>query len=345
MRINRTAAAVVGIVAMTGLSLTFATSASANTGLVYETTDSDNDEFSGIYLRNSPSMSDVDRIEARYMHYGDDFELICGVWGESVGPNDNQRWHYVYVLEGPATGQEGWIADRYATTPNAANELTPDEPACGTGSEVHEKPNGASLYFSPFDGDGPDASSPAAVTLDVDQWQPCNDAHNAVPATSQLPNEPITTLAGWSAGRIAPIMYLDAKPEGWASVNFILLIDPGSSEDYAVDSEGDCDGQYNQDQILADWLASSQENRLMVLAGSVTADYGSTVNGYAHAGIQNTIFPAIRDDTDFPKIQSQVLVCNYDNTDHTDMWMEFKNTMNSANHSDCPGIPDAEWHP
>ncbi len=57
---------------------------------------------------------------------GDWADLVCGTWGTAVGPFANRRWHIVRTARG-----QGYIADRYLTTPNAANQLTPGEPECG----------------------------------------------------------------------------------------------------------------------------------------------------------------------------------------------------------------------
>ena len=98
--------------------------------LRYQVVDSDNDPYSGIYLRWGTAMEYVDRIPSNYMYYGTTVELICGTWGQAVGPYANRRWHLVTPLSGPAAGQYGWIADRYLNTPNRANEPTPGEPEC-----------------------------------------------------------------------------------------------------------------------------------------------------------------------------------------------------------------------
>src|SRR5688572_4218562 len=96
--------------------------AQAGTGLFYTVVDSDQDPYSGIYLRNDTNMGSATRVTSRYMLYGTRIELICGTWGESVGPRNNRRWHQVYVPSGYAAGQTGLVADRYLDTPNVANK-------------------------------------------------------------------------------------------------------------------------------------------------------------------------------------------------------------------------------
>jgi hypothetical protein len=121
--------------------------------------------------------------------------------------------------------------------------------------------------------------------------------------------------------------------------------------DYAT---GICDTQYpGKSFTLAMWLAQNPINKLVVLAGSVTADYFHPVNGYAHAGIQNYLFPAIRS---YPvikgqNIRKQVVVCNYDGMSHTGVWINFKSWMNKApiTLSTCPTAPGyshiVSWNP
>jgi hypothetical protein len=347
--------------AFTGMVATSAP-ASAGTGLVYHAVDADNDPYSGIYLRNGTSMGNVDRVYSRYMYYGNRFELNCGTWGESVGPYNNRRWHNVRVIDGPAAGQTGWIADRYADTPNKANQPTPGEPECGASSQPPAPlPGGGSLYYSPYDGSSikvykhrwpgdsaytwVNAPSPATITLDQSTWQPGCNASRAVPQGQPPKDKRITTLAGWSSGRNGPIMYLYARPPGWEQIDFLLLIDPGNKDAYYT---GACDTAYpSKSAMLADWLASSPNHRIMVLAGEYTADYAHPVNGYAHAGIQNKLFPAIRS---YPvingrNIRNQVVVCNYNGVNHEDMWMRYKGKMNDGNHTSCPGSPNTVWHP
>lgn len=371
---NRALALLAAIAVALGLSFAAGAPAQAGTGLFYRVVDADRDIHNGIYLRNNPNdFADATRIPARYIPYETSVELICGAWGVSVGqdgdpnrPNYNRRWHQIRI----PNGQTGWMPDRYLNTPNIANKFTPNEPECGSGGGGNPAPppplkNGGSIYFSPYD--GPDikyykkrwpgdsayswvnAPSPADVTLDQNVWQPgCNNSR-AVPAPHQLPaGKRITTLAGWSSGRNGPLLYMSAKTiEQRNQIDFVLLIDPGNKDAYY---NGSCDNkQSGKSMMLAQWLADDPSHVLMVLAGEYTADYAHPVNGYAHAGIQNKLFPAIRDYPVFASgarnIRSQVVVCNYNGVNHEDMWIKFRGKMQSANHTSCPGSPSKVWHP
>ncbi len=122
-------------------------------------------------------------------------------------------------------------------------------------------------------------------------------------------------------------------------------------DDYA---NGVCDTQYsNKSFVVADWLAQNPANRLVVLAGAVTADYDDPINGYAHAGIQNYLFSEIRSYPviDGRNIRSQVVVCNYDGMSHADVWINFSSWMNKPpiTLSTCPMVPGysqvVSWSP
>lgn len=349
-------AALAFTLAVTGLGAIAPSAAFAGTGLIFNVVDADNDPYSGLYLRDATNMASANRVQHRYMLYGTEVELICFSEGESVGPHNNRLWHKVYVRNNHAAGQTGWVADRYLNTPIKANERVNGEPDCNASAPPPALPGGGSLYFSPYNGNdilvyyGPfnrlkrweTHPSPASLTLDEKVWQPdCGNASKAVPAANQLPkNKRITTLAGWSSGRNGPIMYLTAKPAGWEQINFVLLIDPGNKDAYY---SGRCDTKYpDKSKMLADWLARDRNNTLMVLAGENTADYANKVNGHAHAGIQNKLFQSIR--TDSRGVRSQVVVCNYDGVNHENMWINYKNKMNSPSRS-CPGSASKSWSP
>lgn len=136
---RRLGAAVAALVAALGLATVTAPSAEA--GPTYQAYDADNDPYNGIYLRNGTSMGNVSRTPSNYITYGTSLDLMCGTWGESVGPYGNRRWHNVRVLNGSNAGRVGWIADRYVNTPNRANQPTPGEPECGSGPAPAPQPS------------------------------------------------------------------------------------------------------------------------------------------------------------------------------------------------------------
>jgi hypothetical protein len=139
---------------VTGVGAVEASAAHADTGLVYTVVNPDNDGTQSIYDRNSPNMSDTSRSYPDFSYYGDQLELICGTDGESVGPNNNHRWHLARNISRPEAG-ETYIPDRYLNTPNKADEKTPGEPECnnedpnlGTNTANPQKADTAPLFVN-----------------------------------------------------------------------------------------------------------------------------------------------------------------------------------------------------
>lgn len=307
MRLKRMMAALAVVVIGTAGALVVATPASAGTNLYYQSVDSDNDPYSGIYLRNGTSMGNVDRVWHRYMYYGNRFELICGAWGESVGPRANRRWHQVYVMEGPAVGQTGWIADRYTSTPNAANQPTPGEPECGAGLARR-----GAVYYSPYP-QGQYVPNTWAAVMPYSAWTSPTQC-----STTNIGNTPgwepntgrtVTTLAGWSIGRLGPLYYLDRFRDRWQTIDTIIMIDPGTFHELTTSCDVRINGGVRAQDLLFDWLNANPRARLIIYAGAVTEDHPSMTGNHAHRGIQEVYFPRIRSTHD--TFKRRVMVCNY----------------------------------
>lgn len=357
--IRRRTLALLATLAMVFTGLGFvATPAQAGTGLYYHAVDSDRDTYDGIYLRNGTSMASVTKVTSRYMLYGTTVELICGTDGESVGPYNNRRWHQVYVPSGYAAGQTGWIADRYLDTPNKANEKTPNEPECGSsgggGVVVTPKPNvRGAMYFSPFEAD---KYVPAGTAMNVplSQWAygqsfsyearyymntklglgsvptpNCNMGKvNGLPLFNPDSARSVTSLSGWSAGRVGAIAKLQTAGN---SIDYVMLIDPGSFLELTVYG---CDKQIGAGNILYTWLKNHPQAHLAILAGSVTRDDPSANGRYKHRGIQEAYFGSIRKD---PGVAARVVVCNYD-YDHSTMFTRYSKYADQApiTKGNCP---------
>ena len=95
----------------------------------YHLVDADRANDGGVFLRNSPRWADTSRTPGFGLYYGESGELICGTWGDAVGPYSNRRWHKVRDLS--RSVGIGWLPDRYFDTPNNANQPTPGERECG----------------------------------------------------------------------------------------------------------------------------------------------------------------------------------------------------------------------
>jgi hypothetical protein len=338
----------------------------------------------GIYYRNSPQWSDTSSTPGVGVYNGDQVELICGAFGDAVGPYNDTAWSYVNNLS--RSVGDGWVNEHFINDGALSNQFVSGEPMCGpstpglSGGEspggsagssgsgsggppvsvAHSPIPGGSLYFSPYPtndhgnirvigGGTAYAPSPATFTLNFDQWHPtpektCPNPDSTIPPginNGVYGNRIITTLAAWSVARIAPFLFLTSSP--WAGdINYILLFDPGDAKEYASSA---C-ARYNESSVLAKWLAKSSNNRLVVLAGEVTAkDH--------HAGIQKYLFPEVKNPHNDPphrNIRSQVVVCNYDTIGHEPMWIVYGKWMNYApiTLGNCPPWPYhkvVSWNP
>jgi hypothetical protein len=87
----------------------------------------------------------------------------------------------------------------------------------------------------------------------------------------------------------------------------------------------------------------------------LTADPGHTsVDGHGHAGIQDQLFVPLKRAGEPPgrNLRSQIVVCNYDNMSHPDVWINFRSWMNKPPISlgACPNDPatgkkPVSWNP
>jgi hypothetical protein len=279
----------------------------------------------GVYYRNSPAWEDTDRIVGVGVYTGDTVELICGTWGEAVGPNANRRWHLVRNLS-RAVG-EGWVPDRMLTTPNNANELTPGEAECGSSPATPPPaPSGHSVFYSGQGAAGVDYAAPFADvmlsengTRDLADWA----AGDCSPVQADDAAIGATTLAGHSLGRLGPIYALQ-NSQVRNTVRYVLMFDPGAIETFG------CDRAAGASQVLSSWLASNSANRLVIMAGEFTAPD-------AHRSIQDVYFaPAIRDTNQ----AGQVLVCNVENDgqpwSHDDVVRGYAWMIDQPAPSSCP---------
>jgi hypothetical protein len=372
MRRLRLVLAVTLAAVVTTLGLTtVAKHASATSGPIFTVMNTSETLPDGVWFRNSPHTADTDRVTGHGVYKNEQVQLECYAQGDAVGPYNNQLWYFALNVTRPTNAgvtNQGYLNAHYINDGKLANQVDSGVPQCGATSTPPPLQSGGSLYYSPYNGPyityhyGPFnrltkqvyAPSPATLTMDDNQWHKGSDctAGYAIPNLNGSANgKLINTLAGWSYGRNGPIMFLEARPTWWTQIHYILLFDPGSLDDY---KNGVCDTKYpNKSFVLADWLAQSPANRLVVLAGAVTADYSDPLNGYAHAGIQNYLFPAIRS---YPiiggrNIRKQVVVCNYDGMKHEDVWINFKDEMNKSpiTLSTCPTAPGyshiVSWNP
>jgi hypothetical protein len=317
----------------------------------------------GVYYRDSPRWGDTRRTPGVGVYNGDQVELICGAMGDSVGPFNNRAWSKVRNLS--RSVGEGWVNEHFINDGAPSNGFTRGEPICG----------GGSLYFSPYplNPHGPDstgqikapdgktwvsAPSPAAVTMNENEWDRNFDKAGCPSLGSFVPKgQPtfddgrISTLASWSKARATPFLFLQGQPEWRPRIHYILLFDPGTKAEW----ESPCAKEYPLGNILRSWLIEDAGNKLVVMSGRLTADPGSkSVDGHGHAGIQNQLFVPLKRAGEPPNrnLRSQVVVCNYDDMSHPDVWINFRNWMNKPpiTLGACPADPGTgrvpvSWHP
>lgn len=316
----------------------------------------------GIYYRNSPHWADTSATPGVGVYNGDQVELICGAFGDAVGPFNDTAWSYVNNLS--RSVGDGWVSEHFINDGAPDNAFVSGEPMCGpdipgasTSGDSGESGSGsvsnnggsagssngtptpalgASLYYSPFS-DNRDRS-PADRTIGKGTWngntKGCPAPKLSVPtgegSNGIVKGRLITTLAAWSVARTAPILFLLARPAWRYQIHYILLFDPANRAEYV---NSPCTHKYGStlSLTLASWLAHDPSNKLVILAGELTADYSHPdKEGHGHAGLQEVLFPKIKA---YPpihgrSIRTQVVVCNYDQMNHEGVWDKFKQMMN-----------------
>lgn len=77
----------------------------------------------GVSSRSAPQLSATNGYGAPE---GATVTTSCWTWGDTVGPYSNRLWWLVSY-----SGRQFYVADRYLSTPNAANQPPSSEPQCG----------------------------------------------------------------------------------------------------------------------------------------------------------------------------------------------------------------------
>ncbi|HTE57362.1 MAG TPA: hypothetical protein VK694_01345 [Verrucomicrobiae bacterium] len=299
----------------------------------------------GIRFRTNPN--DWNSAAGPAGYDGDWVTLHCVREGTAVGPYNNRMWYQATT----ATGS-GWLPDRYTTTPINANEWLPNLSKCDQPAPAAAPtPASQSVFFSPNETPGgQDGLNPGTTNLKLSQWaggEGCSadNVMSSVPANT-------TTIAGWSRGRMGVVYFLTkATPRQMQQLDTIVLFDPGSArnfEDRWVISwdphQEACDDNYDINGLLANWLKSEREKRLIVVTG-----HDSEM--YEFAGLWDHYFAGIWAlDDDISAARARV--CDYTNMDHYVLMRQFAGMVKSPPDS-CPrgvGNQDAVkgaqgWHP
>jgi hypothetical protein len=354
---------IAGLLALTVLAATIGWSlspASAGAAPVFAVMNTSETPPDGVWFRNSPHTANTDRVTGHGVYRGERVQLSCYAWGDAVGAYHNRLWYQVTNVTRPRGGANGrvnagYLNAHYVDDGMLANQVAPGVPPCdATPAQPPQPPaptpGGASVYYSPFNDDRiywwmpwKRVPSPASLTLYRSAWSlgTCSGAR-AGDFPDEVGGRRVTTLAGWSIGRMGPIFFLRDYPTRRSNINYVLLFDPGTYDELS----GDC-GHGSISQVLANWLSANPDNRLVILAGETTRDEGSRNGPYAHRGIQEVYFGEIRG----RRIRDQVTVCNYDQMGHRDVWVQFRHLVDQAPiTTSCPTAPNGTqpndiWRP
>jgi hypothetical protein len=310
----------------------------------------------GIYYRNSPHWADTSSIAGVGVYNGDQVQIVCGAYGDPVGPYGDTAWSKVKNLTRPSIG-EGWVNEHYiddgATSGHwpTGVSVCPGSNTSGGGFTSSGGP--ASVFYSP--NDTPNAiasiSELADLNIPVHQWAVggCSPTEAAnVPSS-------VTTLAGWSVGRLGPIYLLSAGSSSQrANIHRIVLFDPGATADFTTLvpswlqwlTGAPCDQKFNINSLLARWLNSNPANHLLVLTGHDSEMHEAGYVGRpTYAGLWKYYFAGIWNQPFAGRAQ----VCDYNNLGHEEVLTDFASVVNHSP-GGCPAAPNSTnyltaWNP
>lgn len=205
-------------------------------------------------------------------------------------------------------------------------------------SSASAGPGARSVFYSP--NNTPDAVAGLTVAdlnIVYDEWAPGNCSPSLA---VDIPSS-VSTLAGWSVGRLGPIYFLEAAGKSAAQVHTIILFDPGDTANFTGSS---CDTRVRPsiNFLLASWLKSNGSNRLIVLTGKVSEEHQGGKSTFA--GLWKYYFAGIWDQP----FAGQAQVCDYHNLGHTQVLTDFAWIVQDPIHG-CPtasGAPKpVSWNP
>jgi hypothetical protein len=307
----------------------------------------------GIYYRYGPHWNETTATPGVGVYNGDQVELICGAFGDPVGPFNDTAWSYVNNLSRPVG--KGWVNEHFINDGAPDNAFVSGEQMCdpGTGSGTGGSTSppsspyhdGGSLYYSPYNDDWIDykgkkhskeVKSPAQRTVHKNEWNAKNGCHPDISNyDGKGAGSRITTVAAWSLAKNAPFALLDFTPTpAWVSqINYIILYDPGTYKEY---KEAKCESSAKASRKLTTWLAASSGHHLLVLGGGVLA-------GDNYRGIQHFLFADAKSYHNKPgqNIRRQIIVCPYPKLSHEDLWIDLNKQMTVApitSINSCPSV-------
>jgi hypothetical protein len=336
----------------------------------------------GVYFRPGPDPTVGPTTVGIGVYANEHVRVKCFWNGAAVGSYNNPIWYYAYDVERPTVGgrsNEGWINTHYVKDDMTAGNAAPGVPGCATGSSDGgtvpgddgdggggsddgengaSAPSPASAYFSPFKKGQFELADHSAFTVYINEFATdCKTPNPAFDrATALAGASAITTLAGWSKGRVGVLDYLKVAeskaPDRVKQLNYIIMLDPGAY------GEMECDRKLDAGNLLATWLRTNPAARLVVISTTEVTQLASS------KGIQKVYFNDIRDQASrcHADLRSRVLTCNYGlpadkgNTAHERAFLTGQYYIQhqiGKSTSSCPRLSEkgrvfpstAGWHP
>lgn len=324
----------------------------------------------GIYWRSAPDWNTPVQTVGFGFYPDTVITVHCYQAGAGNVPGSaDYMWEYATDVGGSGFGT-GWINEHFINDGQPINVPSPGVPSCGGGagealpapslppgtsppSAGSSAPKPAAVYFNPFarnDSTGPHLVGDGA-TVDLprggagDWYGGCGSSRRSYEvATSIAAGRPITTLSGWSLGRMGILSYLaNAKVDELKQVNYVLLIDPAKLASGGMK----CDLQSGGGNPYVRWLHVNPAAHLVIISGSLAQNENSR-------GIQEAYFNDMREGP-YPEVTSRVLVCNYPIDHEQAFWSSrywIQHQIGSARNS-CPRLSvggrgidtTAGWHP
>lgn len=307
----------------------------------------------GIYFRNSPNWDDTPRIAGAGVYDGDRVEVICGALGGPVGPYANRWWSYVKNLTRPSAGS-GWVNAHFIDDGMPANTPSTGEPGCsGNALPISTSqpsggataPAGESVFFSPNENPSGVGTHPFAThSLRESEWvssTKCSPETAVARVNGFGPN--VTTLAGWSRGRLG-VIYALTSSKLRAQIHRVILFDPGSTSDFKDSCESD--PSLNVNALLTAWVGRDPNNHLLVLTGADSEEPSGGANSrYTYSGLWHWYFAGLWNQP----YATRAIVCDYHGASHAGILGSFSWVVQAPPPSGCPSVPwyasATEWHP
>ncbi len=271
----------------------------------------------GIYWRSAPDWNTAEATAGNGFYPDTVIAVKCYQSGAGNVPGSaNTMWELASVASGSGTGS-GWINEHFINDGAPINAPSPGVPPCpatqsgggvtpGGGVGTQSLPGG-SLFFLPKDNN---LQTAASKTITYPGWRGPNCKLNGGLPT--IDGKRVTTLAGWSNGRLGPIYYLNAaNRDQRAQIKYVLLIDPGGTPQFTA--QGSCDGSARPSQVLNQWLAlEPKSSRLVIIAARST-------NNDKRVGLGKYYLKSLTKS----QRSKQVLVCNEGNLPHRTAFDQF----------------------